>query len=246
MKLLIDEEGKYMFFDESDERKDIHTRFGIISRNDIMNAKQGNTIKSKIGKKFVVLEANFADKFETIKRGPQIITLKDAAIIAAFMGISLGYKIIEAGSGSGALTSYLANIVKPTGKIYSYERREDFLKIAKENVKMFGLSKFVEFKNKSTHDGIEEKNVDAVILDMPDPWNSIKNAENALKTGGFLACYLPNLIQVEELLQKAKETSFKLTKVSRVTLKDAGRKLKFKSKIRKDPYIVFMRKLPFD
>ena len=57
------------------------------------------------------------------------------------------------------------------------------MKIAKENVKMFGLSKYVKFKNKSTHDGINEKDVDVVILDMPDPWNSLRNAEESLKTG---------------------------------------------------------------
>ncbi|MCD6576098.1 MAG: methyltransferase domain-containing protein [Nanoarchaeota archaeon] len=242
MKVFFDESGKRIDIDLSKEK--VNTYLGIINTKDLKKAKHGETITTSAGKKIIVLEANFVDKFENIKRGPQIIDLKDAAIIVAYTGISSGYKVVEAGSGSGALTSYLANLVKPDGKVYSYEKRSDFLKIAKENVKMFGLSKYVKFKNKNTHKGINEKNVDVVIFDMPDPWHSLKHAEKALKVGGFLVCYLPNLSQVEELLQAAKETSLKLVKLSKVILKDANEKMKFKPKIKRNSYLVFLRKLP--
>jgi tRNA (adenine57-N1/adenine58-N1)-methyltransferase len=243
MKVLFDESGKRVEIDLSKQK--VNTYLGIVNVNDIKKAKHGDIVTSSAGKKIIVLEAGFVDKFENIKRGPQIITLKDAGIISAFTGISSGYKVVEAGSGSGALTSYLANLVKPDGVIYSYEKRKDFLKIAKENVKMFGLSKYVKFKNKSTHDGISENNVDVIIFDMPDPWNSIKNAEKALKTGGFLVCYLPNLSQVEELLEAAKETSLKKVKIAKAIMKEANEKMKFKPKIKRNSYLVFLRKLPF-
>ena len=243
MKILFDENGKKLNIDLSKDQ--VNTYLGVIETKKIKKAKHGDVITTSAGKKIIVLEADFVDKFENIKRGPQIITLKDAAFIAAYTGISSGTKVVEAGSGSGALTSYLANIVKPEGKVYSYEKREDFLKIAKENVKMFGLSKYVKFKNKSTHDGIREKNVDVVILDMPDPWNSLKHAEKALKVGGFLVCYLPNISQVEELLDAAKETSFNTMKIAKVILKESTSEMKFRVKIKRNSYLVFLRKLPF-
>ena len=242
MKVLFDENGKRVGIDLS--KKKVNTYLGILDTRRIKKAKHGEVITTSAGKKIIVLEADFTDKFESIKRGPQIITLKDAGVISALTGISSGYKIVEAGSGSGAMTSYLANLVKPNGKVYTYEKRKDFLKIAKENVKMFGLSRYVKFKNKNTHEGISEKDVDVVIFDMPDPWNSIKHAEKALKIGGFLVCYLPNLSQVEALLQAAKETSLKKVKIAKVIMKEANQKMKFKPKVKRNSYLVFLRKLP--
>ena len=237
MKVLIDKFGKKIYVEKE---KDIHTHLGFIEKQKL---EHGKIIETNTGEKFIVLNPNFVDKFDTLERGPQIITLKDAGIISAFTGISSGSKVLEAGSGSGALTCYLANLVKPNGKIYSYEKRKDFLEIAKRNVQNFNLSEWVEFKNQSTHDSIEEKNLDVVILDMPDPWNSIKNAEESINIGGYLVCYLPNLSQVKELLKKSKETQFKLIKIADVNLKESKENFRFKPKIKHTAYLVFMRKL---
>ncbi len=237
MKVLIDKFGKKIYVEKE---KDIHTHLGFIEKQKL---EHGKIIETNTGEKFIVLNPDFVDKFDTLERGPQIITLKDAGIISAFTGISSGSKVLEAGSGSGALTCYLANLVKPNGKIYSYEKRKDFLEIAKRNVQNFNLSEWVEFKNQSTHDSIEEKNLDVVILDMPDPWNSIKNAEESINIGGYLVCYLPNLSQVKELLKKSKETQFKLIKIADVNLKESKENFRFKPKIKHTAYLVFMRKL---
>ena len=174
------------------ENKELHTHQGVVKKQKLLH---GKVVKTNIGKKFLVIEPSFVDLFERIKRGPQIITLKDAGIISAYTGVSSGWKIAEAGSGSGALTCYLANLVKPKGKVYSYEKRKDFLKIAKENVEKFGLSKFVVFKNKDISN-ISEKNLDMVVLDLPNPWEYIKQIEKALKIGGFLVIYVLILNQI--------------------------------------------------
>lgn len=243
MKVLIDRDGKKLFFDESAEFSEFHTHFGIIKKEKIVNAKNGEVLETHKGEKFVVLEPNFIDFFENIERGPAIILPKDAGVISANTGIASGSKVVEAGSGSGALTCYLANLVKPRGKVYSYEKRKEFLEIAKRNVNKMGLSKFVKFKNKSTHDTIEEKEIDVVILDMPDPWSSIKNAEAALKPGGFLVCYLPHIEQVKELLDATEKTSLRLQKVSDIVEYEANQKLNFSAKINHTAYLVLLRKL---
>lgn len=241
MKVVFDEDGNQIKIDFSKDK--INTHLGIIKVKDIKEASHGDIIKTSAGKKVIVLNPCFVDRFKNIKRGPQIITLKDAAIICAYTGISPGYKIVEAGSGSGALTSYLANLVRPNGIVYSYEKRKDFLKIAKENLETFGLSKYVKFKHKATNEGIDEKDIDVVIFDMPDPWNSLESAEKALKIGGFLVCYLPNLSQVKQLLEKTKNSKLKLIRISKVILKNA-KNMKFKPEIKRNSYIVFLRKLP--
>ncbi len=209
MKMLIDEQGRKLFVEQG---KDIHTHKGVIKKQKL---KDGKIVKTNTGKRFLVLEPNFVDLFEKIRRGPQIITLKDAGIISAHTGICSGWKIAEAGSGSGALTCYLANLVKPNGKIYSYEKRKDFLKIAKNNVEKFGLSKFVKFKNKSISE-ISEKNLDLVVLDLPNPWNFFKKIEKAVKKGGFLVVYVPTINQIINSCKSLENTLFKVFKVCEV------------------------------
>ncbi|MCD6547108.1 MAG: tRNA (adenine-N1)-methyltransferase [Nanoarchaeota archaeon] len=213
MKLLIDEEGRKILVKEN---KEIHTHQGVVKKQKLLH---GKVVKTNIGKKFLVIEPSFVDLFERIKRGPQIITLKDAGIISAYTGVSSGWKIAEAGSGSGALTCYLANLVKPKGKVYSYEKRKDFLKIAKENVEKFGLSKFVVFKNKDISN-ISEKNLDMVVLDLPNPWEYIKQIEKALKIGGFLVIYVPTINQIIKAVDALENSSFKVFKVCEVIERD--------------------------
>ncbi len=240
MKIIVDKSGKKLYIEKE---KDLHTHLGFIEKQKL---EHGKIVETNTGEKFIVLDVNFVDKFEKIERGPQIITLKDAGVISALTGISSGSKVVEAGSGSGALTCYLANLVKPNGKIYSYEKREDFLEIAKRNIKNFNLSEWVNFKNQSTHDSIEEKNIDVVILDMPDPWNSLDTAEKALKTGGYLVCYIPNKSQVEELIEKTKNHNFIFIKAIDVIVNEStDEKLRFRPKIKHTAYIALFRKLKF-
>jgi tRNA (adenine57-N1/adenine58-N1)-methyltransferase len=148
---------------------------------------------------FKLLKPRFIDLFHSLKRGPQIITLKDAGIIAAFAGIGPGDRIVEAGAGSGALTTFLANMVRPEGKVYSYECRDDFLKLASGNVSNCGLDAFVEFKAKDIYEGIDEKGVDVVMLDVPEPWRMLDHARGALVAGGMFICYVPTANQLIEL-----------------------------------------------
>lgn len=149
--------------------------------------------------KFKLLKPRFIDVFHNLKRGPQIITLKDAGIIAALTGIGPGDRVVEAGAGSGAFTTFLANLVRPSGTVYSYECREDFFKLAKENVEKAGLGSFVELKQKDIYQGIDETDIDVIVLDLPEPWQALDHARAALVAGGMLVCYVPTANQLIEL-----------------------------------------------
>jgi len=116
--------------------------------------------------------------------------------------------VLESGIGSGSLTTALANSVAPSGKVFSYDNRDDFIKHAIKNLKQAGLNELVTTKNKDITKGIDEKDLDAVILDIPNPWAAVGHAWNALKTGGYLCCYSPLISQVEKTVKEIKKYGF--------------------------------------
>jgi len=141
---------------------------------------------------------NIIDFLKKAKRGPQVILPKDAALIISETGINQNWKVVDAGSGSGFLSMILGNL---GCKIYTYEIREDFYKIAKENIKNSGL-KNIKIFNKDITKGIIQKKVDLVTLDMKGPENVIKHAYSALKPKGFLAIYSMHIEQVQDVLKE--------------------------------------------
>lgn len=211
MKVLLAKDvTRKIVINEEKLESDLNTDLGIIKKEDILNTKNGELIKTHKGEKFFVFDANFIDIWEKINRGPQIITLKDASIIVAYAGLNKNSVVLEAGTGSGALTCFLANIVK---EIHGYEIRKDFIKITEKNLQLFGF-KNVILKNKDVYKKIDEENLDAVVLDLPEPWKALKNVGKSLKEGGFLVCFLPTVIQVERLIKELKKLNFfKINKI---------------------------------
>lgn len=192
-KILIAKDGKRIYIREMN--KDVHTQFGLIKTKDLKK-KQG-IIKSNTGKKFFIIPPSFTDKFAKIKRLAQIITLKDIATIITETGINSTSKAVDAGAGSGALACALAHICK---QVTTYEIRKPFIKIVKENKNLFAL-KNLKIKNKDIYKKINEKNLDLITLDLPEPWKALNNAAKSLKIGGFLVAYLPQITQVIELVK---------------------------------------------
>ena len=196
-KILIDADGKRFYI--RDLTQDYHTQFGFVSKAVLAKAKGGSVVRTNTGKELSVFEPSFIDKYYKIKRAPQIIPLKDIAAIIATTGIGKGSVIVDAGTGSGALTLFLANIAK---KVISYEIREDFAKVGAENVATVGMNNVI-LKNRSIYDGIDEKNVDVVTLDLPEPWLALPHAVKALKSGGFVVSYSPSIPQVSDFVSAA-------------------------------------------
>ena len=190
MKILIYEDKRFYW-----KEKDFQTQYGVLKEKDIKKAKSGTFIKTHLNKKFLVLDALFIDEIKKIKRGPAIILPKDIGLILTLTGINKESTCLEAGSGSGYLTAYLANFCK---KIYSYERKKEFYKLTKKNLEFLNI-KNVILKNKDVYKKIEEKNLDLIVLDLPEPWNALSNVKKSLKSSHFLVCYLPTITQVIKL-----------------------------------------------
>jgi tRNA (adenine57-N1/adenine58-N1)-methyltransferase catalytic subunit len=186
------------FFTEANLDKKLSTHLGVLNIGDAIGREFGDKIISQLDKEFYILEPTTWDKMMKINRQTQIIYPKDAAIILLKTGLGEGMRVVESGTGSGAMTIALANAVKPGGMIYTYEKREGFVSVARKNVKEAGLSKFVEFKQSDARDGFAEKNIDVVVIDLPSPWDGVKAASESLKGGGRIASLSPTYNQVEE------------------------------------------------
>jgi tRNA (adenine57-N1/adenine58-N1)-methyltransferase catalytic subunit len=236
MKIIIDPKGKKFLLKK--EEKELHTQHGVIKV-----AKKDGPIKSHMGTDYVQTEANFIDLLLQCKRGPQVVLPKDAASIVAHTSLQPGAKVVDAGAGSGWLSSFLANYVGPTGSVTSYEKRKDFHDIAKENFKFLGL-KNIKLKNADITKGIKERKLDLITLDLLTP-TKVPNIPKALKAGGYVVAYVPHLEQADEFIAFAKEQGLFFERAIEVierewTLK--GSKLKEKmGSISHTAYLVFCR-----
>jgi tRNA (adenine57-N1/adenine58-N1)-methyltransferase len=190
MFLLMDEKGRTYLVSG---KEDIHTKDGMLRKKELMKKKSGGVIKSHLGKKFFILSPKILDFIKKSKIGPQRISLKDCSLIVGYTGISSGDKVVDSGTGSGILAMFLANIVAPE-KVISYEIREDFVELAKKNFKKAGI-KNIKVKLKDIYKGIDEKNLDLITLDLPEPWKVVKYAKKSLKPGGYLVSYSPSIEQ---------------------------------------------------
>jgi len=172
-----------------DIKKDFSTQYGVINKKDL---KQIGKVKSSIGKYFFVFDSTFIDDYKHIKRLPQIIPRKDIGLIITETGLGKKSIVVDSGSGSGGLALMFANIVK---KIITYDIKKEHCEIVKNNIKNLGFKNIV-VKNKNIYDKIDEKNVDVITLDLPEPWLAVKNCVTSLKHGGFIVNYSPSVPSV--------------------------------------------------
>jgi tRNA (adenine57-N1/adenine58-N1)-methyltransferase len=154
-----------------------------------------------------LVEVPAAGRFST-HRGhlefTDILGLEYGDTIATHLGFQLlqsaihpGARVIETGSGSGALTTILATLVRPDGRVYSYERRPEFSANASDNIRRYGLDDYVEFiVCDPEHEGFAQTGIDTVLLDVPEPWTLLRPAHKALKGGFPVIAIVPNVEQV--------------------------------------------------
>jgi len=205
MVVLINPEKKHIVRVTNEAKK--IPGVGVYNTSQLIGKRYGTNIQ--VGnKEYVIMWPSITDKIETLKRKAQIILPKDSAIILMYSNIESGNIVLESGIGSGAMTAALANAVKPHGKVIVYENREDFAKIGYENIQNMGFREYVEIKIKDVTKEIDEKELDAAVLDIPNPWDAVKGVYDSLKVCGHFASYSPTVNQVELTVKELRKYSF--------------------------------------
>jgi len=197
----------------------LQTHRGVINHDDLIGQTWGSQVHSHLGSAYLLLQPSLADLLMEIKRNTQIMYPKDVGYLLLAMDVTSGKKVLEAGSGSGALTTALAAMVGPTGQVYSYDNREALQNLARKNIAKVGLSDRVTFKIGDVGNGFEERNLDAIFLDLPNPYDYLPQVREALKSGGFFGSILPTTNQVSRLINSLHREKFSFTDVCEIMLR---------------------------
>jgi tRNA (adenine57-N1/adenine58-N1)-methyltransferase len=195
------------------------THRGELQHDDIIGKPWGSRLYSHTGSPFFLMRPGLSDLLKQTKRNTQIMYPKDIGYIVMVMGIGPGVRVLEAGTGSGALTTAFAFLVGDSGKVVSYERREQMQNLARKNLANLDLLDRVELKSGDVLDGFEERDMDAIFLDLPNPYDYIPQVKAALKLGGFFGTILPTTNQVSRMLGALYADNFAFIEVCEVLLR---------------------------
>lgn len=183
-----------------------HTHVGIVAHDDLIGAEEGATVLGSTGRRFVVVRPTLAEVVLKMPRGAQVIYPKDLAAIMMQADIAPGVRVLEAGVGSGALSMAL---LRAGASVVGYELRDDFADRARANVAdLLGESAPYRVDVRDVYEGIEERGLDRIVLDLPEPWRVVGHAETALRSGGILCSYLPTINQTSQLRHALERSRF--------------------------------------
>ena len=176
-----------------------HTHAGVLAHDDIIGATEGGTITGSTGRSFLALRPTLSDVVLKMPRGAQVIYPKDLGAILIAADIAPGQRVLEAGVGSGALSM---TVLRAGAAVVGYELREDFSERAQANVRAaLGPDAPYRVEIRDVTEGIDESDLDRVLLDMPEPHKVVPAAAAALRPGGILLAYLPTINQTALLRQ---------------------------------------------
>ena len=200
ISLFIDrKQRRYMVTLE--EHETYHCHLGQLYHNDVIGGTIGGWYRTDKGHVLLAIRPTMGDFVRQLPRGPQIIYPKDLGNIVNFADIFPGAMVVEGGLGSGALTSALLRAVGDTGKVINYEIDESVLPKAMRNIeRLTPDTSNLEIKIGDIYQGVDETNIDRIVLDVPEPWQAVSGLGDALRMGGILLSFVPTIIQVQRFV----------------------------------------------
>lgn len=197
----------------------LQTHRGVIRHDDIIGKPWGSRLESHQGNPFYLFKPGLADLISQTKRSTQIMYPKEIGYVLVKLGVGPGTRVLECGTGSGGLTTALAYLVGDSGRVYSYERNPGPQEIAKANLTKLGLEKRVSFRCADAADGFKERNLDALFLDLPNPYDYLPQVRASLKGGAHLGMILPTSNQVILTLEALKNANFVSVEVLEILIR---------------------------
>lgn len=205
---LEDASGKRIWLKVADGMMKVQS-LGTVDGSRFKDLEEGDSV-TIVGREYRVFRPGVLELMESLDRGAQVITPKDAATILLHCDIKAGDRVIEVGAGSGGLTTALLHSVAPTGQVLTLELKEENALRVKKNTARVGLDKYWSYQIGDAR----EMNVDvdwkadALTMDMPDPWLALDNLEKHLRAGGRLCAYVPNMNQAESIVNALREHGY--------------------------------------
>ncbi|MEJ5377566.1 MAG: tRNA (adenine-N1)-methyltransferase [bacterium] len=197
--LLVDHKGREFMFRLA-RGKRFHSHHGFLEHDQIIGLQEGSRIRSSRGSLLLLFRPTLAQIIMNMPRKAQVIYPKDIGLILMWADVFPGAKVVEVGTGYGALTMALLRAVGPTGQLVSYEIREDFHLASKKTVESYlGECPQWTIKLADALEGIQERNVDRITIDVPEPWLFVPAVKLSLRPGGILLCFTANALQVKSL-----------------------------------------------
>jgi tRNA (adenine57-N1/adenine58-N1)-methyltransferase catalytic subunit len=198
------------------EGGEFHSHAGVLAHNELIGTEEGITAKSSLGGRYTAIRPTLAEFVLKMPRGAQVIYPKDLGPILFLADIFPGARVLESGVGSGALSMTL---LRAGAEVVGYELREDFARKAQQNVAAFlgeeAMSRYrVEVRN--AYDGIDEQGLDRVVLDLPEPWEVVPHAAQAMRSGGIIVAYLPTINQTAQFRRVLNHHGFSLAETVEV------------------------------
>jgi len=190
------------------EGGEFHSHAGVVPHELLLGQPEGVVAKSTHGARYTAVRPTMADYVLKMPRGAQVIYPKDLGPILLQADIFPGARVLESGIGSGALSM---TMLRAGVDIVGYELREDFANNAQKNVASFLGEEALEryrVEQRDCYEGIDETELDRVVLDLPEPWQVVKHAARALHPGGLLVAYTPQITQAVQLREMLLESQF--------------------------------------
>jgi tRNA (adenine57-N1/adenine58-N1)-methyltransferase len=216
--LLLDAKNKPFIF-RLQSGQELQTHRGVVRHDDLTGRSWGSRVVSHLGQPFFLLSPSLHDLLLYLPRQSQIVFPKEIGYILLRLSVGPGARVIEAGTGSGAMTLALAWAVGPAGHVYSYDRRHDMQSLAARNLARVGLESRVTFHEAAIEDGFDESDADALFLDVPDPHLALPQVRRALRPGSPFCAILPTVNQISTLLTAMEANEFAFAEVCEILLR---------------------------
>lgn len=247
--LLVDSKGRHFLLKlESGRTFQFHN--GAVPHDELIGAADGTWVESSGNARLLLLRPRLADFILKMKRGAQVVYPKDLGPILVYADIGPGMTVLEAGTGSGALTMGLARAVGPTGRVVTVEKRDDHADHARKTLeRWFGeVPAHVEMRVDDVADVVEEVEPERIVLDVAEPWHTVEAAAHFQPPGGVLCSYLPTVPQVQVLVDTAREAgTFAEIEVKEFLMRDwnvKGRSVRpDHSMVGHTGFLIFMRRV---
>src|SRR4030042_472931 len=215
--VLIYLDEKRNFLTQIQKGLKLSSDYGSIEIKDIIDKPFGYTGKTHLGHNFYCLKPSISDMMMKLRRTTTIVYPKDLGYLLLATSIQSGSRVVEVGTGSGAMTMVLSRLVAPDGKVFSYDRRPEFIENARMNLEKSKVLGGVEFGERDvSKDGFVDDNIDAVFVDVPEPWDIVVHASTVLKGGHPFVSWSPNVEQVRRTVEILSHQSFIRIKVNEI------------------------------